>query len=214
MLKRQGVQFRPLPKRRCPERRQGSRGAVEGGRLAASVTAWLAAIRSGSEDARETAALEHFALAGYSSHRTCQVCQEAIRARLQRRSLQARQSAPEESAPEESAPEESHADTSGSTPAFAPADSSVWSPRSPAAIIAAPASVTSSDATVPGGAAPRTSTSSENLPTTAATTTAAVYWSDLPDGYEQWCTYWDARSDISSSTTSHDSGRIPASFWR
>ena len=90
MLKRQGLHLRPLPKRRRTVVRQTS--AAHRGQLAPSVAAWLAA--SGS--ARETFALEHFALAGEQPHHTCQVCQEAIRARLQRRSLLARQAAPEE----------------------------------------------------------------------------------------------------------------------
>ena len=121
MLKRQGLHLRPLPKRRRTVVRQTS--AAHRGQLAPSVAAWLAA--SGS--ARETFALEHFALAGEQPHHTCQVCQEAIRARLQRRSLLARQAAPEE---DHAPPELVHL-----TPALAGsaqlADSSAWSPRSP-----------------------------------------------------------------------------------
>ena len=56
MLKRQGLHLRPLPKRRRTVVRQTS--AAHRGQLAPSVAAWLAA--SGS--ARETFALEHFAL--------------------------------------------------------------------------------------------------------------------------------------------------------
>ena len=118
MLKRQGLHLRPLPKRRRTVVRQTS--AAHRGQLAPSVAAWLAA--SGS--ARETFALEHFALAGEQPHHTCQVCQEAIRARLQRRSLLARQAAPEE---DHAPPELVHL-----TPALAGsaqlADSSAWSP--------------------------------------------------------------------------------------
>ena len=190
MLTRKGVHLRPVPKRRCPAGRQTS--AAQTGQLAPSVTAWLAA--SGS--AREAFAAEHFALAGGRPHHTCQVCQEAIRARLQRRSLQARQAAPEEDThatpesgvhPAPPAP----ATLAKSTPAFAPTDSSVWPPSSPPAANTIPASVTPSDATLPGGAPPRT------------------YWADV--GRAAWETYWDLRSE-SASTTSRDSGRVPDEF--
>ena len=187
MLTRKGVHLRPVPKRRCPAGRQTS--AAQTGQLAPSVTAWLAA--SGS--AREAFAAEHFALAGGRPHHTCQVCQEAIRARLQRRSLQARQAAPEEDThatpesgvhPAPPAP----ATLAKSTPAFAPTDSSVWPPSSPPAANTIPASVTPSDATLPGGAPPRT------------------YWADV--GRAAWETYWDLRSESASRHSSHQGSTL------
>jgi hypothetical protein len=181
MLKRQGLHLRPLPKRRRTVVRQTS--AAHRGQLAPSVAAWLAA--SGS--ARETFALEHFALAGEQPHHTCQVCQEAIRARLQRRSLLARQAAPEE---DHAPPELVHL-----TPALAGsaqlADSSAWSPRSPPVSSTTPASFASPDATLSGGTPPRT------------------YWTDV--GRAAWEAYWELRSE-SASTTSRDSGRVPDEF--
>ena len=81
MLKRHGVHFRPLPKRRCPASRGNDR------ELSPSVIAWL---RAADPSERERAAVEHFALAGERAHPCCGLCQEAIRARLQRRSLQRR----------------------------------------------------------------------------------------------------------------------------
>ena len=181
MLKRQGLHLRPLPKRRRTVVRQTS--AAHRGQLAPSVAAWLAA--SGS--ARETFALEHFALAGEQPHHTCQVCQEAIRARLQRRSLLARQAAPEE---DHAPPELVHL-----TPALAGsaqlADSSAWSPRAPPVSSTTPASFASPDATLSGGTPPRT------------------YWTDV--GRAAWEAYWELRSE-SASTTSRDSGRVPDEF--
>ena len=181
MLKRQGLHLRPLPKRRRTVVRQTS--AAHRGQLAPSVAAWLAA--SGS--ARETFALEHFALAGEQPHHTCQVCQEAIRARLQRRSLLARQAAPEE---DHAPPELVHL-----TPALAGsaqlADSSAWSPRSPPVSSTTPASFASPDAALSGGTPPRT------------------YWTDV--GRAAWEAYWELRSE-SASTTSRDSGRVPDEF--
>ena len=53
MLKRHGVHFRPLPKRRCPASRGNDR------ELSPSVIAWL---RAADPSERERAALEHFAL--------------------------------------------------------------------------------------------------------------------------------------------------------
>jgi hypothetical protein len=168
MLKRQGLHLRPLPKRRRTVVRQTS--AAHRGQLAPSVAAWLAA--SGS--ARETFALEHFALAGEQPHHTCQVCQEAIRARLQRRSLLARQAAPEE---DHAPPELVHL-----TPALAGsaqlADSSAWSPRSPPVSSTTPASFASPDATLSGGTPPRT------------------YWTDV--GRAAWEAYWELRSESAS----------------
>ena len=181
MLKRQGLHLRPLPKRRRTVVRQTS--AAHRGQLAPSVAAWLAA--SGS--ARETFALEHFALAGEQPHHTCQVCQEAIRARLQRRSLLARQAAPEE---DHAPPELVHL-----TPALAGsaqlADNSALSPRSPPVSSTTPASFASPDATLSGGTPPRT------------------YWTDV--GRAAWEAYWELRSE-SASTTSRDSGRVPDEF--
>ena len=181
MLKRQGLHLRPLPKRRRTVVRQTS--AAHRGQLAPSVAAWLAA--SGS--ARETFALEHFALAGEQPHHTCQVCQEAIRARLQRRSLLDRQAAPEE---DHAPPELVHL-----TPALAGsaqlADSSAWSPRSPPVSSTTPASFASPDATLSGGTPPRT------------------YWTDV--GLAAWEAYWELRSE-SASTTSRDSGLVPDEF--
>lgn len=178
MLTRKGVHLRPVPKRRCPAGRQTS--AAQTGQLAPSVTAWLAA--SGS--AREAFAAEHFALAGGRPHHTCQVCQEAIRARLQRRSLLARQAAPEEQA----APEDLTPALAGSAQL---ADSSAWSPRSPPVSSTTPASFASPDATLSGGTPPRT------------------YWTDV--GRAAWEAYWELRSE-SASTTSRDSGRVPDEF--
>ena len=132
MLKLKGVHLRHQPKRRCPEVRQSS--AAGRWQLCPSVTAWR---QASSPAARETAALEHFVLASNRPHRTCQICQEAIRARLWRRSLQARHAAPEEdthSTPGSGVyptPTSAHlVPEASATPAFAPADSSVWSPRS------------------------------------------------------------------------------------
>ena len=182
MLKRQGLHLRPLPKRRRTVVRQTS--AAHRGQLAPSVAAWLAA--SGS--ARETFALEHFALAGEQPHHTCQVCQEAIRARLQRRSLLARQAAPEE---DHAPPELVHL-----TPALAgsPPVSSTTPPVSsttPPVSSTTPASFASPDATLSGGTPPRT------------------YWTDV--GRAAWEAYWELRSE-SASTTSRDSGRVPDEF--
>jgi hypothetical protein len=75
------------------------------------------------------------------------------------------------------------------------------------------ASSTTSDAehaVVAAAALPLAVTSSAE--SAAQTSREPIYWSDLPNGHEAWTTYWETRSDISSSTTSHDSGRIPASF--
>ena len=180
MLKRQGAHLRPLPKRRCPASRQKGAAPAERGQLASSVTAWL---RASDFAHRETAALEHFALAGYRPHHTCQVCQEAIRAQLQRRSLQARQATLEEDT--QAPPRDQESDPTLDTPAFALADSSVCSPVSNTT----PISATSPDAaTLP---APRT------------------YWADV--GRAAWEKYWDLRSE-SASTTSRDSGRVPDEF--
>ncbi len=55
-----------------------------------------------------------------------------------------------------------------------------------------------------------TTSSAESV---AQTNRSPIYWADLPNGHEAWTTYWETHSDISSSTASHDSGRIPASFW-
>ena len=181
MLKRQGLHLRPLPKRRRTVVRQTS--AAHRGQLAPSVAAWLAA--SGS--ARETFALEHFALAGEQPHHTCQVCQEAIRARLQRRSLLARQAAPEE---DHAPPELVHL-TLALAGSAQLADSSAWSPRSPPVSSTTPASFASPDATLSGGTPPRT------------------YWTDV--GRAAWEAYWELRSE-SASTTSRDSGRVPDEF--
>ncbi len=194
MLKRQGVHLRPLPKRRCPEGRQTSAAERQ---LAASVTAWRVETNGSTE--QDSAALEHLKLAGYRPHRTCQICQQGLRARLQRRSLRARQAAPEEdthTAPDPvgvggvQTPQPAALLPATSTPAFAPADSSVWSPRSPRS--ASPINTTtSSDATLPGGAPRRT------------------YWADV--GRAAWEAYWDLQSGT-ASTTSRDSGRVPDEF--
>ena len=92
MLKRRGAHFRPVPERRCRSRLtleaaggQAGSGATGGGsstRLQLSAASFPTRAPS-----RETAALQHFARAGYHAHQTCQLCQEAIRARLRRRSL-------------------------------------------------------------------------------------------------------------------------------
>ena len=99
MLKRRGAHFRPVPERRCRSRLtleaaggQAGSGATGGGsstRLQLSAASFPTRAPS-----RETAALQHFARAGYRAHQTCQLCQEAIRARLRRQSLHARQLAP------------------------------------------------------------------------------------------------------------------------
>ena len=176
MLKRQGAHLRPLPKRRCPAGRQ--KGTTPG------VIAWL---RATDFAKRETAALEHFARAGYRPHHTCQVCQEAIRAQLQRRSLRARQAALEEDT--QAPPKDQESDPTLDTPAFALADSSVCSPRSPSVSNTTPTSAISPDAaTLP---APRT------------------YWADVRRA--AWEKYLDLRSE-SASTTSRDSGRVPDEF--
>jgi len=139
MLKRQGAHLRPLPKRRCPAGRQkGTTPGAERGQLAPSVIAWL---RATDFAKRETAALEHFARAGYRPHHTCQVCQEAIRAQLQRRSLRARQAALEEDT--QAPPKDQESDPTLDTPAFALADSSVCSPRSPSVSNTTPTSAVS-----------------------------------------------------------------------
>jgi len=185
MLKRQGAHLRPLPKRRCPAGRQkGTTPGAERGQLAPSVIAWL---RATDFAKRETAALEHFARASYRPHHTCQVCQEAIRAQLQRRSLRARQAALEEDT--QAPPKDQESDPTLDTTAFALADSSVCSPRSPSVSNTTPTSAVSPDAaTLP---APRT------------------YWADV--GRAAWEKYWDLRSE-SASTTSRDSGRVPDEF--
>ena len=82
MLKRQGARC-TIPqrgKRHCPPTRSERQ-------LPADVQAFLIATDAGT---RELRALQHFALAGHRPHPTCQICQTAIRARLQRRSLQRR----------------------------------------------------------------------------------------------------------------------------
>ena len=212
MLKRHGVHFRPLPKRRCPASRGNDR------ELSPSVIAWL---RAADPSQRERAALEHFALAGERAHPCCGPCQEAIRARLQRRSLQRRSvsGAPCENgggelrerrwwrrraaqtvaasttptgAPAAGAP---LAPSGASTPAFAEADSSVFSPW-PGSEHSRQASSISSDTTLPGTAG----VSSEQ-----AKNSKALYWADV--GRAAWEEYWDTRSDISASTASKDSGR-------
>ena len=96
MLKRWGAHFRPVPERHCRSRLtleaaggQAGSGATGGGsstRLQLSAASFPTRAPS-----RETAALQHFARAGYRAHQTCQLCQEAIRARLRRESLRARQ---------------------------------------------------------------------------------------------------------------------------
>ena len=86
MLKRRGAHFRPVPERRCRSRLTleaagGETGSGAAGGSSARLQPSAASFPTGAPP-RETAALQHFARAGYHAHQTCQLCQEAIRARL------------------------------------------------------------------------------------------------------------------------------------
>ena len=84
MLKRRGGRHHPptsLSTNKRPRVQPASRLLQE------SVFAWR---NAADLPARERAALDHFALLKEQAHKQCQICQEAIRARLQHESIRSR----------------------------------------------------------------------------------------------------------------------------
>ena len=174
---------------------------------------------------RERAALEHYEQLGRQAHPVCQICQEAIRARLQHESIRSRAqhaqlghtppapvaAVPRSAPPAAAAAAAAHtvtpptpvspyagSSTSSSTGSDSygfPSVSSIFSGPSPDPTVS---STVSSDGTLPGTGG-------------ALWERQPLHWADV--GKEAWEEYWDTRSDVSTATTaSRDSGRVPDGF--
>ena len=213
MLKRRGGRHHPptsLSTNKRPRVQPASRLLQE------SVFAWR---NAADLPARERAALDHFALLKEQAHKQCQICQEAIRARLQHESIRSRaQRAAVCTTPPVVLPV---ATIPRSPPAAAAA---VVPPPTPTPTPPTPGSDTygfpseSSESSIFSGASPDPTVSSTvssdgTLPGTggALWERQPLHWADV--GKEAWEEYWDTRSDVSTATTaSRDSGRVPDGF--
>ena len=174
---------------------------------------------------RERAALEHYEQLGRQAHPVCQICQEAIRARLHHESIRSRARAqlqhtppPPVAAVPRSAP--------AAAAAAAAAAAHTVTPPTPVSPYAgsSTSSSTGSDSygfpsvsSIFSGPSPDPTVSSVSSDGTLPGTGGALWerqplhWADV--GKEAWEEYWDTRSDVSAATTaSRDSGRVPDGF--
>jgi hypothetical protein len=207
MLKRRGGRNRP------PTSTNNKRPRVQPASrlLQENVFAW----RSAADlPARERAALDHFAQLKEQPHKQCQICQEAIRARLQHESLRARAQPvatiprrpraaaavvvpPPTPTPTPPTPTPTPPTPGSDTYGFASSESSIFSGASPDPTVSSTVS-SSSDGTLPGTGG-------------ALYERQPLHWADVGKG--AWEEYWDTRSDVSAaSTASRDSGRVPDGF--
>ena len=209
MLKRRGGP--QAPPTRPPAHRTRTTDVSAGARSAetppSSRAAWLSAP---GVTARERAAADHYARLVHA-HLQCQVCQEALRARLhhQRRlGVQCCGRRRAVSPPPPPPPPPALAQLTAAAAATTALDdvtteaweSNVWSAAStPVAV----ASSSSSQATLPGGEEPQAT-----LP--GGEEQQPVYWADV--GWEAWNEYWETRSTLSGTTVSRDDGRVPEGF--
>ena len=204
MLKRRGGRNHPpTSTNKRPRVQPASRLLQE------NVFAW----RSAADlPARERAALDHFAQLKEQPHKQCQICQEAIRARLQHESLRARAQPvatiprrpraaaavvvpPPTPTPTPPTPTPTPPTPGSDTYGFGSSESSIFSGASPDPTVS---STVSSDGTLPGTGG-------------ALYERQPLHWADV--GKEVWEEYWHTWSDVSAATTaSRHCGRVPDGF--